>query len=98
MPNIKKAEHDGLKDLIRLLELKLSSEKLFNEDLIRALRDQQHETEKWKRYYDAVRETFRVEEDIQIPGCFSPMDTVKYIVKKQEEANNESDNLACKMP
>jgi hypothetical protein len=53
--------------------------------LSKVWKDEIVEAEKWKRYYDAVRETFKAEEVVEIPGCFSPMESIEYIVKKQEE-------------
>jgi transposase len=75
--------HQSRQDETRFLELKLSNEKLINESLLKAIRNQQHEVEKWKRFYDAVRETFKVDEIVEIPGCFSLTDSVKFILLKQ---------------
>lgn len=85
MPNIKKAEYDNLKMDIKMLELLLLDAKNTIDGLQRDFITVQHAAEKWKRYYDAVRETFKVDEEVQIPGCFSPMDTVKFIVEQQEK-------------
>jgi hypothetical protein len=85
MPSITKAEYQGLKDRIRLLELKVEHEAGLNKMLSKVWKDEIVEAEKWKRYYDAVRETFKAEEVVEIPGCFSPMESIEYIVKKQEE-------------
>jgi|ERR1700733_449004 len=98
MPNIKKAEYDGLKNQIYLLELRLKSEKYYSEILLKAYKEEIAESAKWKRYYDAVRETFKVEEHLEIPGCFSPMDTIEYIVKKQKEVNDGLDHITREMP
>lgn len=83
--------------MISLLNMRLDIEKLNNEQLMKAFRNQMEEAEKWKRHYDAACETFKIEEEIQIPGCFSPMDTIKYIVKKQKEVNDAIDNYAREM-
>jgi hypothetical protein len=85
MPSITKAEYQGLKDRIRLLELKVEHEAGLNKMLSKVWKDEIVEAEKWKRYYDAVREIFKVEEAVEIPGCFNPTESIEYIVKKQEE-------------
>lgn len=90
MPSIKKAEYEGLK-------LKVQLWKEISNHLGEALEAQTSEAKKWKRYYEAVRETLQVEAFLEIPGCFNPMDAVEYLVKKQEEVNNEFDNLARQM-
>ena len=85
MPSITKAEYQGLKDRIRLLELKIEYEREIGKSLLCMLHEQRDESDKWKRYYDAVREIFKVEEAVEIPGCFNPTESIEYIVKKQEE-------------
>lgn len=39
---------------------------------------------------------FEVVENLEIPNCIKPLDSVRYVVMKQEEDNGPS-NLSCKM-
>ena len=98
MPSITKAEYEGLKRRISQLEDLFQTEHVIAEYLLKSLNEQREETAKWKRYYDAVRETFKAEETVEIPGCFNPADTIEYIVKKQTEVNDAIDHYARQMP
>ena len=84
MPSIKQEEYNRLRACQQDLEIAEYTIR----DLLHEVQIQARVTEKWKRYYLAVREALKVEEEIEIPGCFSLMDTVQYIVERQEEANN----------
>jgi hypothetical protein len=105
MPNIKKIEYDELKSkalvydrlyqqhlldiqaatnqtaTINLLKTQLEMTKMDYRQAMRAFEE---------TLADAVRETFKVEETVEIPGCFSPMDTVKYIVERQENPDGSN--------
>ena len=83
-----------------LFQARLKSSEGYRDNIFTSLQDQMREAEKWKRYYDAVRETFKVEEEVEIPGCFSTTDSVQYIVERQRQIeeqrkiNEKLDNLS----
>jgi hypothetical protein len=89
MPNIKKAEYESLKSRIALLE-----DEVIRWEVCWEIQKQKADT--WKRYYDAFIEVFKVEETVDIPGCFNPMDAIEYIVKMQTEVD-EFNRIVSKM-
>jgi hypothetical protein len=74
-----------------LYEISLRHEKIYLEQVQKSLRDQQWETERWKRYYEAAIKTFKIQEYVEMPGCFNPMESIEYIAKQQEQ--HEKDEI-----
>ena len=80
---------------VRLLEANIEIEKLNYEFVFKALGNQVWETERWKRYYQAAIKTFKINEYVEMPGCFNPMESIEYIAKRQEETKDEVNRHGC---
>ena len=53
------------------------------------------EAKRWKRYYNAAIKVFKVDEYVELPGCFNPMGSIEYVVKQQEETKDEVNRHGC---
>jgi hypothetical protein len=80
---------------LKLHEADIQIEKFNYKFVFKALCDQTWETERWKRYYQAAIKTFKVQEYVEMPGCFNPMESIEYVVKQQEEDKDVVNRSGC---
>lgn len=102
MPYVKKAEFDRLKRVCKeefghTVEIACLKEKMNRDRLyfVMTLRDVQWSEARWKRYYQAAIKTFKIQEYVEMPGCFNPMESIEYIAKQQEEQKDEINRHGC---
>lgn len=44
----------------------------------------------WERYFKAASRVFKIDEYVEMPGCFNPMESIEYIAKRQAEQQEET--------
>ena len=82
---------DKIKFITETTQSRIANDEALINYLDLALRDQQREVETqkkmvliWKSYYQAAYKVFETNGFLEIPTCFKPEDSIKYIVEQQE--------------
>lgn len=83
-------ENTSLRNEVKRMKQASSLRKEAHNLLERACESLDWEMKHWKRYYQAAVKTFKIEEYVEMPGCFNPMESIEYVLKQQENPKDPS--------